>query len=84
MTGCGEFIFPVAVIDVAILPELRCGMFCCLHQPTACRLQCLVAYFEQVHVIPIHSVAAHCTNPMLPQHRRDWAAPEVIPVGWVH
>jgi hypothetical protein len=32
MTGCGEFIFPVAVIDVAILPELRCGMFCCLHQ----------------------------------------------------
>jgi hypothetical protein len=44
MTGCGEFIFPVAIIDVAA-PELRQYRRVLLSASThtACRLQCLVA-----------------------------------------
>jgi len=54
MTGYRQFIFPVAVIDIAMLD-----------QPAALRLPCLVRYFDrEIHFIAIHFAARHLTNPM--------------------
>jgi len=70
MMGYGQFIFAVAVIDVAMFPELtvaRCAIFCwkSLDQPTALWLPCLVRYFDQeIHFMAIHFAARHFTNPM--------------------